>query len=45
MKNKKGTFDLAYNTQITVDHKLGIIVANEVCQDRSDMVFVQYHYS
>jgi transposase len=37
MKNKKGTFDLAYNTQITVDHKLGIIVANEVCQDRSDM--------
>ena len=37
MKNKKGTFDLAYNTQITVDHKLGIIVANDVCQDRSDM--------
>jgi transposase len=37
MKNKKGTFELAYNTQITVDHKLGIIVANDVCQDRSDM--------
>ena len=30
-------FELAYNTQITVDHKLGIIVANDVCQDRSDM--------
>ena len=37
MKNKKGTFDLAYNTQITVDHKLGIIIANDVCQDRIDM--------
>ena len=37
MKNKKGIFELAYNTQITVDHKLGIIVANNVCQDRSDM--------
>ncbi|KKH98035.1 transposase [Methanosarcina sp. 1.H.T.1A.1] len=37
MKNKKGTFELAYNTQITVDHKLGIIVSNDVCQDRSDM--------
>lgn len=36
MKNKKGTFDLTYNTQITVDHKLGIIVANEICQDRTD---------
>ena len=37
MKNKKGTFELAYNTQITVDHKLGIIVANDVCQDRTDI--------
>jgi transposase len=36
MKNKKGTFELAYNTQITVDHKLGIIVANDVSQDRID---------
>jgi transposase len=36
MINKKGTFELAYNTQITVDHKLGIIVANDVCQDRND---------
>jgi transposase len=37
MKNKKGTFELAYNAQITVDHKLGFIVANDVCQDRTDM--------
>ncbi|AKB58656.1 hypothetical protein MSBR2_2140 [Methanosarcina barkeri 227] len=36
MLNKKGTIELAYNTQITVDHKLGIIVANDVCQDRND---------
>ena len=36
MKNKKGIFELAYNAQITVDHKLGIIVANDVCQDRTD---------
>ena len=37
MINKKGMIELAYNTQITVDHKLGIIVANDVCQDRNDM--------
>jgi transposase len=37
MIKKKGRFELAYNTQITVDHKLGIIVANDVCQDRADM--------
>ena len=37
MKNKKEIFELAYNTQITVDHKLGIILANNVCQDRTDM--------
>jgi transposase len=37
MINKKGIIELAYNTQITVDHKLGIIVANDVCQDRADM--------
>ena len=36
MKNKKGIFELAYNAQITVDHKLGIIVANDICQDRTD---------
>jgi transposase len=37
MINKKGIFELAYNTQITVDHKLGIIVANDVCQERNDV--------
>ncbi|AKB74322.1 hypothetical protein MSLAZ_1061 [Methanosarcina lacustris Z-7289] len=37
MKNKREILKLAYNTQITVDHKLGIIVANDVCQDRNDM--------
>jgi len=37
MLYKKGTIELAYNTQITVDHKLGVIVANDVCQDRNDM--------
>jgi transposase len=36
MKNKKGVFELAYNAQITVDHKMGIIVANDICQDRTD---------
>ncbi|AAM06724.1 conserved hypothetical protein [Methanosarcina acetivorans C2A] len=36
MKNKKGVFELAYNSQITVDHKQGIIVANDICQDRTD---------
>ena len=36
MLNKKGTIELAYNTQITVDHKLGIIVENDICQDRND---------
>ncbi len=41
MKNKKGTFELAYNTQITVDHKLGIIVANDVSQDRIDNVSIE----
>jgi transposase len=37
MINKKGIIELSYNTQITVDHKLGIIVATDVCQDRADM--------
>jgi transposase len=37
MINKKGIFELSYNTQITVDHKLGIIVANDVCQERNDV--------
>jgi transposase len=37
MINKKRIIELSYNTQITVDHKLGIIIANDVCQDRADM--------
>ncbi|AKB36879.1 hypothetical protein MSSAC_2289 [Methanosarcina siciliae C2J] len=40
MKNKKGAFELAYNSQLTVDHKQEIkqeiIVANDICQDRTD---------
>ncbi len=36
MKNKKGRFELSYNPQITVDHKNGIIVANDVCKDTTD---------
>jgi len=36
MKNKKGFFELDYNTQFTVDSKNQIIVANDVCQDRDD---------
>jgi transposase len=36
MKSSKRTLDLTYNAQITVDHKLGIIVANDVSQDRID---------
>ena len=37
MKNKKGKAEFSYNAQITVDHQLGIIVANDVCQDRNDI--------
>jgi len=37
MKNKKGNSELSYNAQFTVDSKNQIIVANDVCQDRSDM--------
>ena len=36
IKNKKGRIELGYNTQLTVDHKKGIIIANDVCQDRND---------
>lgn len=36
MKNKKGGFEHSYNPQITVDHKVGIIVANDVCKDATD---------
>jgi transposase len=36
MLNKKKKFELSYNPQITVDHKQGFIVANDVCQDGVD---------
>jgi transposase len=41
MKNKKGVFELDYNTQFTVDSKNQIIVANDVCQDRTDTFQLQ----
>jgi transposase len=36
MENKKNRIELSYNSQITVDHDSGIIVANEVTQDCTD---------
>ena len=36
MKNKKEFFELDYNVQFTVDSKSQIIVASDVCQDRTD---------
>jgi len=36
VQNKKGTSELAYNAQFTVDSKNQIIVANDACQDRND---------
>jgi len=36
MKNKKERIELSYNPQITADHDLGIIVANDVTQDCTD---------
>ncbi len=36
MLNKKGKFELSYNPQITTDHKTGIIVANNVCNECTD---------
>ena len=41
MKNKKGFFELDYNIQFTVDSKNQIIVANDVCQDRTDTFQLQ----
>jgi len=41
MKNKKGFFELDYNIQFTVDSKNQIIVANDVCQDRTDTYQLQ----
>ena len=40
MKNKKGTFVLSYNAQITVDHKLGIIVANAIVTPLYNATFI-----
>jgi transposase len=36
MENKKNRIELSYNSQITVDHDSGIIVANDVTQDCTD---------
>ncbi len=41
MKNKKGVFELDYNPQFTVDSKNQIILANDVCQDRTDTFQLQ----
>jgi len=41
MKNKKGVFELDYNLQFTVDSKNQIIIANDVCQDRTDTFQLQ----
>ncbi|MCX6750058.1 MAG: IS1182 family transposase, partial [Candidatus Pacearchaeota archaeon] len=41
MMNKKGVFELDYNPQFTVDSKNQIIVANDVCQDRTDTFQLQ----
>ena len=41
MKNKKGIFELDYNVQFTVDSKNQIIIANGVCQDRTDTFQLQ----
>ena len=36
-KNKRGAYELGYNTQFTVDSKNQIILANDVCSDVTDM--------
>jgi len=41
MKNKKGVFELDYNTQFTVDSRNQIILANDVCQDMADTFQLQ----
>src|SRR3989344_4153916 len=41
MKNKKRFFELDYNVQFSVDSKNQIIVANDVCQDRTDTFQLQ----
>ena len=37
MLNKKGVFELDYNVQFTVDSKEQIILANDVCQNPTDI--------
>ena len=37
MKNKKVKIEFSYNSQITVDHKRGIILVNDVCKNRNDI--------
>ena len=41
MENKKKRTELSYNSQITVDHDSGIILANDVTQDCTDHYQVQ----
>ncbi len=41
MRNKKGFYELDYNPQFTVDSKNQIILANDVCQDRTDAFQMQ----
>ena len=41
MKNKKGFYELDYNPQFVVDSKNQIILANDVCQDRTDAFQLQ----
>ncbi len=36
MKNKKNKNELSYNSQISVDHKSGIILTNSITQDPTD---------
>jgi transposase len=36
MENKEKRKELSYNSQITVDHDSGIILANDVTQDCTD---------
>jgi len=36
MKNKKNKTEFSYNSQISVDHKSGIILASSITQDPTD---------
>jgi transposase len=37
MRNSRGRVDMSYNSQLSVDSKIGIVVANEVCNDCNDV--------